>query len=73
MEDPLREILDRAEQEGVALGVRWGRLAFRGASPSLREALLANERRLVERLGGRFRSPLAWMSNDVERGLRWWE
>ncbi len=73
MEGHLREILDRAADEGVELRVRAGRLTFRGASPSLREGLLANEEAIVERLGGRFRSPLSWMSNDIGRGLAWWE
>ncbi len=74
MEDPLQEILDRAKEEGVELGVRCGRLTFRGASPTLREGLLANEEAIVERLGGRFRSPLSWISNASGREeLPWWE
>jgi hypothetical protein len=48
------DILARAQEENVVLGVRGGRLTYRGASPSLRLILQdrTNEREVVEALGG---------------------
>jgi hypothetical protein len=50
------EILARAEEEGVEIGVRGGRLTYRGASPSLRLMLQdrTNERQVVEYIGGEY-------------------
>jgi hypothetical protein len=47
------DILRRAEEGGVDVGVRGGRLTYRGASPSLRLMLQdrTNERQVVEYLG----------------------
>jgi dissimilatory sulfite reductase (desulfoviridin) alpha/beta subunit len=47
------EILRRADEEGVEVGVLGGHLTYRGASPSLRLMLQdrANEREVVEYLG----------------------
>jgi len=63
------EILGMAEREGVAVGVRHGRLTYRGASPRLEALLKAHEPDVVEALGHAFRSPMA--EDPQERSYRW--
>jgi hypothetical protein len=63
------EILEMAEREGVAVGVRHGRLSYRGGSATLTALLKAHEADVVEALGHAFRSPIA---DDLqERSYRW--
>jgi hypothetical protein len=49
-----QNILTRAEEEGVLVGVHGGRLTHRGASPGLRLMLSYHEPAVVEALGGTY-------------------
>ena len=62
-----QQIVEMAASEGVVLSVRRGRISFRGGSEALGRAALANEKALVEYLGGQFVSPWLEMANDDRR------
>jgi hypothetical protein len=62
------EILELAEREGVAVGVRHGRLTHRGGTPQLQALLKCHEEAVVEALGYVFASPLA---DDLDERRSW--
>jgi hypothetical protein len=62
------EIIEMAEREGVAVGVRYGRLTYRGGSPQLVALLKAHEAAIVEALGHAFRSPMA---DEIQERRSW--